>query len=72
MNAFGLKDDVLAFIVEAAEDCGMSEVILRGLRLKKCAPGNYSPPVFSRHMELVPDDPRSVFLGCSVISLVLV
>ena len=32
MNAFGLKDDVLAFIVEAAEDCGMSEIILFGSR----------------------------------------
>lgn len=34
MNAFGLKDEVLAFIVDAAKDCDMSEVILFGSRAK--------------------------------------
>lgn len=34
MNAFGLKDDVLAFIIDAAKECGMSEVILFGSRAK--------------------------------------
>lgn len=34
MNAFGLKDDVLAFIIDSAKECGMSEVILFGSRAK--------------------------------------
>lgn len=34
MNAFGLKDNVLAFIVEAAKEYDMSEVILFGSRAK--------------------------------------
>lgn len=38
MNAFGLKDNVLAFIIDAAKDCGMSEVILFGSRAK----GNFT------------------------------
>lgn len=38
MNAFGLKDDVLAFIIDAAKECGMSEVILFGSRAK----GNFT------------------------------
>ncbi len=38
MNAFGLKDDVLAFIIDAAKECDMSEVILFGSRAK----GNFT------------------------------
>lgn len=34
MNAFGLKDDVLAFIIDAAKECEMSKVILFGSRAK--------------------------------------
>ena len=39
MNAFGLKDDVLDFIIDAARKCDMSEVILFGSRAK----GDFSP-----------------------------
>ena len=34
MNAFGLKDNVLAFIIDTAKECEMSEVILFGSRVK--------------------------------------
>lgn len=39
-----------------------------GLCFKKCALWGYSPPVFSGHMELAPNDPRTVFLRCSILS----
>ena len=38
MNAFGLKDNVLAFIIDTAKECEMSEVILFGSRAK----GNFT------------------------------
>ncbi len=38
MNVFGLKDEAVAFIVEAAGKCGMSEVVLFGSRAR----GDYS------------------------------
>lgn len=39
MNAFGLKDEVLAFIIDAAKEYDMSKVILFGSRAK----GSFSP-----------------------------
>ncbi len=32
MNAYGLKDDVIAYIVDKAKECGLSKVILFGSR----------------------------------------
>lgn len=43
--------------------------LIKGLCFKKCVLRDYSLPVSRGHMELLPDDPRSVLVRSAVLSL---
>lgn len=51
-----------------AKSCHFSAAIT-GLCFKKCVLRDYSLPVSRGHMELLPDDPRSVLVRSAVLSL---